>query len=99
MVTPTDLSSDTKLHRPFTLTITLDTESPRTLGTLLAALEPEFASIDSKRVRLLVNSNQNQIVFHLAATDVTALRAAATSLMRLYTVADGVHQFMVKKNG
>ncbi|MFX1540804.1 MAG: KEOPS complex subunit Pcc1 [Promethearchaeota archaeon] len=99
MVTPTAPSSDTKLHRPFTLTITLHTESPRTRDTLLAALEPEFASIDSKRVRLLVNSNQNQIVFHLAATDVTALRAAATSLVRLYTVADGVNQFMVKKNG
>ena len=99
MVTPTDLSSDIKLHRPFTLTITLDTKSPQIHGTLLAALEPEFTSIDSKRVRLLVNSNQNQIVFHLAATDVTALRAAVTSLMRLYTVADGVHQFMVKKNG
>jgi tRNA threonylcarbamoyladenosine modification (KEOPS) complex Pcc1 subunit len=99
MVKPSKRSSDTKPVRPYTLTVTLHTESPRTRDTMLAVLKPEFASIDSKRVRLLVNSNQNHIVFHLAATDVTALRAAATSLMRLYTVADGVHQFMVKKNG
>jgi tRNA threonylcarbamoyladenosine modification (KEOPS) complex Pcc1 subunit len=66
--------------------------------TLLAAFKPEFPAIDSKRVVLQVKLSRNQLVFHLAATDVTALRAAATSLMRLYVVADGVQQLMVKKN-
>jgi tRNA threonylcarbamoyladenosine modification (KEOPS) complex Pcc1 subunit len=85
--------------RPYTLSIVLHTPTAENQDIVLAALKPEFASIDSKRVALQVNSNQNQIVFHLAAKDVTALRAAATSLLRLYLVADGVHQFTVKKNG
>jgi tRNA threonylcarbamoyladenosine modification (KEOPS) complex Pcc1 subunit len=94
---PVNTSSvQTQLYK---LTITLHAKNPENRDAVLAALKPEFASIDSKRVALQVKSNQNQIVFHLAAKDVTALRAAATSLVRLYLVADGVHQFTVMKNG
>ncbi len=84
---------------PHTLTITFNPESPQKQEAIWSALEPEFASIDSKRVKFHSKSNKNEIVFHLTAQDVTALRAAATTLMRLYVVADGVHQFTVKKNG
>lgn len=86
-------------NHPYSMTITLNTRSLQNRDTVFAALKPEFAAIDSKRVKLLSKLNQNQIVFHLTAKDVTALRAAATSLIRLYLVADGVHQLTVKKNG
>ncbi|MFX1301620.1 MAG: KEOPS complex subunit Pcc1 [Promethearchaeota archaeon] len=98
MVTPPGYSSSAQTQQ-YTLTITLHTKNLANRDVILAALKPEFASIDSKRVALQVKSNQYQIVFHLAAKDVTALRAAATSLVRLYLVADGVHQFAVMKNG
>ncbi len=98
MVTPPGNSSSIQAQQ-YKLTITLHAKNPTNRDVILAALKPEFASIDSKRVTLQVKSNQNQIVFHLAAKDVTALRAAATSLVRLYLVADGVHQFTVMKNG
>ena len=74
-------------------------ESPSKQEVIWSALEPEFASIDSKRVKFHSKSDKNEIVFHLTAQDVTALRAAATTLMRLYVVADGVHQFTVNENG
>ncbi|MFX1319058.1 MAG: KEOPS complex subunit Pcc1 [Promethearchaeota archaeon] len=83
----------------YTLTITLHLENVRNKAVIWSALEPELSSIDSKRVTLHNKSNTTEIVFHLTASDVNALRAAATSLMRLYLVADGVHQLMVKKNG
>lgn len=98
MVTPPGNLSSAKAQQ-YKLTITLHAKNPANRDVILAALKPEFASIDSKRVTLQVKSNRNQIVFHLAAKDVTALRAAATSLVRLYLVADGVHQFTVMKNG
>jgi tRNA threonylcarbamoyladenosine modification (KEOPS) complex Pcc1 subunit len=82
----------------FTLRITIFASDMHARDTLMAALEPEYPAINSKRVKLLVKLNQHNIVFHLAANDVTALRAAATSLIRLYSVADGVLQLMVKKN-
>lgn len=75
---------------PFMLRITISVSDARAQDILMASLEPEFDAINSKRVRLQVKSSQHRIVFHLAAQDVTALRAAATSLMRLYSVADGV---------
>ena len=84
---------------PYTLTITLNPENASKQEAIWSALEPEFVSIDSKRVKFHSTSNKKSIVFHLTALDVTALRAAATTLMRLYVVADGVHQFTVKKNG
>ncbi len=83
----------------YTLSITFHSESSKKQEAIWLALEPEFTSIDSKRVKFHSKSNKNKIVFHLTAKDVTALRAAATTLMRLYVVADGVHQFTVKKNG
>ena len=83
----------------YTLTITLHPETTAKRETIQSALEPEFASIDSKRVKFHSKPNQKSLVFHLTALDVTALRAAATTLMRLYVVADGVHQLTVKKNG
>ncbi|MFX0078340.1 MAG: KEOPS complex subunit Pcc1 [Candidatus Hermodarchaeota archaeon] len=98
MVTP-PRNSNSAQTQPYKLTITLHVKNTANRDAVLTALKPEFASIDSKRVALQVKSNQNQIVFHLAAKDVIALRAAATSLVRLYLVADGVHQFTVMKNG
>lgn len=98
MVNPLLPSENTDRKNPYTLTITIHSKTTEYQDTLLAAIEPEFASIDSKRVRFHIKSNQNQIVFHLAAKDVTALRASATSLMRLFMVVNGVHQFTVKKN-
>jgi tRNA threonylcarbamoyladenosine modification (KEOPS) complex Pcc1 subunit len=83
----------------YNLTITLHPETAAKLEILWSALEPEFASIDSKRVKFHSTSSKKSLVFHLTALDVTALRAAATTLMRLYVVADGVHQITVKKNG
>jgi tRNA threonylcarbamoyladenosine modification (KEOPS) complex Pcc1 subunit len=83
----------------YVLTLQIHPKTPQNLQAIWSALEPEFASIDSKRVKLHSKSNKNKIVFHLATQDVTALRAAATTLMRLYMVADGVHQFTVNKNG
>lgn len=83
----------------YALTIQIHPKTPKNHQAILSALEPEFSSIDSKRVKFHNKSNKNEIVFHLTAQDVNALRAAATTLMRLYTVADGVHQFTVKKNG
>lgn len=84
---------------PYTLTIIFHPQDCHKQKVIWSALEPEYVSIDSKRVEVHSKSNQNTIVFHLAAQDVTALRAAATTLTRLYVVADGVHQFTVKKNG
>jgi tRNA threonylcarbamoyladenosine modification (KEOPS) complex Pcc1 subunit len=84
---------------PFALTITINPKTSQNKTVIWSALEPELLSIDSKRVKLHSKSNKTEIVFHLTASDVNALRAAATSLMRLYLVADGVHQMMVKKNG
>jgi tRNA threonylcarbamoyladenosine modification (KEOPS) complex Pcc1 subunit len=84
---------------PHTLTITLHPKNTSKQQAIWSALEPEFASIDSKRVKFHSKSNIKSIVFHLTALDATALRAAATTLMRLYVVADGVHQITVKKNG
>lgn len=96
-----DDSSDSMIQdeaTKFTLRITIFVSDMHSRDTLMAALEPEFAAINSKRVKLLVKLSQQSIVFHLAANDVTALRAAATSIIRLYSVADGVLQLMVKKN-
>ncbi len=84
---------------PFLLTITFHVKSVQKRDIIFKALQPEFPAIDSKRVRFHSKPSQNQIVFHLAAQDVTALRATATSLMRLYLVADGVHHLTVIKNG
>ncbi|MFX0169808.1 MAG: KEOPS complex subunit Pcc1 [Candidatus Hodarchaeota archaeon] len=84
---------------PYTLTIQIQVDSVKSRDTILAALQPELASIDSKRLKLHSTSSQNLITVHLVAKDVTALRAAATSLLRLYLVADGVRQFTVKNNG
>jgi tRNA threonylcarbamoyladenosine modification (KEOPS) complex Pcc1 subunit len=84
---------------PYSITIRITIDSIQSRDTILAALQPEFASIDSKRLKLHNTSSQNDIVFHFAAKDVTALRAATTSLLRLYLVADGVRQFTVKNNG
>jgi tRNA threonylcarbamoyladenosine modification (KEOPS) complex Pcc1 subunit len=81
------------------LTITFHPATTVKQQVIWSALHPEFASIDSKRVKFLSKSIKNAIVFHLTAQDATALRAAATTLMRLYVVAEGVHQFTVKKNG
>ncbi|MHA2406554.1 MAG: KEOPS complex subunit Pcc1 [Candidatus Hermodarchaeia archaeon] len=83
----------------YNLTITLHPETTPKQEAIWSALKPEFASIDSKRVKFHSKSNRKSLVFHLTALDVTALRAAATTLMRLYVVADGVHQITVKKNG
>ena len=84
---------------PYTLTMEFHLESGQKQDAIWAALKPEFPSIDSKRVKFHSKSDKNKIVFHLATQDVTALRAAATTLMRLYVVADGVHQFTVNENG
>ena len=97
MVKHNDTSSQSQPNHPFALTIVIRAPNRQMRDTLLAAFKPEFPAIDSKRVVLQVKRSRNQLVFHLAATDVTALRAAATSLMRLYVVADGVQQLMVKK--
>ena len=83
----------------YTLTIAFHPETTAKMEAIRSALEPEFASIDSKRVEFHSKPNKTSLVFHLTALDVTALRAAATTLMRLYVVADGVHQLTVKKNG
>jgi tRNA threonylcarbamoyladenosine modification (KEOPS) complex Pcc1 subunit len=85
--------------RLYNLTFTIHPKSSKNRDVIWSALEPEFSSIDSKRVEFHSKSNKNGIVFHLATSDVNSLRAAATTLMRLYMVADGVHHFMVKKNG
>jgi tRNA threonylcarbamoyladenosine modification (KEOPS) complex Pcc1 subunit len=84
---------------PYALTVTLHPKTPQNQAVIWSALEPEFASIDSKRVKFHSKSNTNEIVFHLTTQDVVALRAAATTLMRLYLVADGVYQSTVNKNG
>lgn len=99
MVTLFSPSVNPDTARPYRLTIVIMVETTQAQKTLLAALKPEFPAIDSKRVMLQVKPSRNQLVFHLAAKDVTALRAATTSLTRLYLVADGVYQLMVKKNG
>ena len=83
----------------FILSIRIRTGSVASRDTVLAALQPELASIDSKRLRLHSTSSQNDLVFHFVAKDVTALRAATTSLMRLYLVAEGARQLTVKNNG
>jgi tRNA threonylcarbamoyladenosine modification (KEOPS) complex Pcc1 subunit len=83
----------------YNLTITFYPETSAKQEAIWSALKPEFASIDSKRVKFHSTSKKKSLVFHLTALDVTALRAAATTLMRLYVVADGVHQITVKKNG
>ena len=99
MVNPSSPSRPSKTAKPFRLQITVFVQDKSAQDTLLAALTPEVAAINSKRVTLQVKSSQNQIHFHLAAQDITALRAAATSLIRLYTVADGVQQLTVNPNG
>ena len=89
-------------HNPrtrFTFTIRISNDSVDSRNTILAALRPELASIDSKRLKLQHTSSQNDLVFHFVAKDVTALRAATTSLMRLYLVAEEARQLTVKKNG
>ena len=91
--------SSKKTGAPFTLTIRISTDSVHSRNTILAALQPELVSIDSKRLKLHNTSNQNDIVFHFVAKDVTALRAATTSLMRLYLVAEEARQLTVKNNG
>lgn len=96
MVKP-ELPSGT--NAAFILTIRISTDSIASRDTILAALQPELASIDSKRLRLHSTSSQNDLVFHFVAKDVTALRAATTSLMRLYLVAEGARQLTVKNNG
>ena len=83
----------------FILSIRISTDSAASRDTILAALQPELASIDSKRLKLHNTSSQNVLVFHFVAKDVTALRAATTSLMRLYLVAEGARLFTVKNNG
>jgi tRNA threonylcarbamoyladenosine modification (KEOPS) complex Pcc1 subunit len=83
----------------FIITIRISNDSVDSRDTILAALQPEFASIDSKRLKLHSTSSQNDLVFRFVAKDVTALRAATTSLMRLYLVAEEARQFTVKKNG
>ena len=83
----------------FRITIRISNDSVDSRDTILAALQPEFASIDSKRLKLHNTSSQNNLVFHFVAKDVTALRAATTSLMRLYLVAEEARQLTVKKNG
>lgn len=99
MVARLSTPSNSESKYSYKLAIMVQTDSSRARDTLYASIEPEFKSIDSKRVKLHINRNQNQIVFHLAARDITSLRAAATTLMRLYTVANGVYQFAVKRNG
>ncbi|MFX1562526.1 MAG: KEOPS complex subunit Pcc1 [Promethearchaeota archaeon] len=84
-------SSNPQRHgMPFAIRITISFSDPHSQETIMSSLKPELAAINSKRVRLQVKSSRNKIVFHLAALDATALRAAAISLMRLYSVADGV---------
>ncbi len=85
-------SSAPKKRGPYWLTISLGVANARTRSAILAGLAPEVAAIDSKRVTLDIKPSRKQIEFHLAAHDVTALRAAATSLLRLYSVAEGVVQ-------
>lgn len=75
---------------PFKLTIIILAQNERTNDALLASLQPEFDAIDTKRVRLQVTPTRNQLEFHLAAKDAKALRAASTSLLRLFMVAEGV---------
>ncbi len=99
MVAAPNSSPNAESKYLYNLAIMIQTDSLDARDTLYASLEMEFKSIDSKRVKLHSNRNQNQIVFHLAAKDITSLRAAATTLMRLYTVANGVYQFAVKRNG
>lgn len=99
MVTFSSPSLNPGATHPYRLTIVIMIESTQAQETLLAALKPEFPAIDSKRVMLQVKPSRNQLVFHLATKDITALRAATTSLTRLYLVADGVYQLTVKKNG
>ncbi|MFW9830674.1 MAG: KEOPS complex subunit Pcc1 [Candidatus Thorarchaeota archaeon] len=90
--------TDANQPYPYSLRVALQLRNGQHRDAVLTALMPEFAAIDSKRVRLLNKTTDNEIVFHLTAKDVTALRAAATSLIRLYLVADGVHILTVKKN-
>jgi len=97
MVSPSTSPSSRGGKSPYWLTIALTVATPRTRNAILAALAPEVAAIDSKRVTLDIKPSRKQIEFHLAAHDVTALRAAATSLMRLYSVAEGVVQETVSE--
>lgn len=97
MVNHPTSSSSRKGNAPYWLTIALGVADSRTRSAILAALGPEVAAIDSKRVALDIKPSRKQIEFHLAAHDVTALRAAATSLMRLYSVAEGVVQETVSE--
>jgi len=98
MVSHPTTSSKRKAEAPYWLTIAVGVADSRARSAILAALAPEVAAIDSKRVTLDIKPSRKQIEFHLAAHDVTALRAAATSLMRLYSVAEGVVQETVSKN-
>ena len=91
--------SSKKENTSYTITIRISADSVKSRDTILAALQPELASIDSKRLKLHSTPSQNDIVFHFVAKDVTALRAATTSLMRLYLVAEETRQFTVMKNG
>ncbi len=82
---------------PFWLTIIILDQNGCTNDALLATLQPEFDAIDTKRVRLQVTPTRNQLEFHLAAKDVKALRAASTSLLRLFMVAEGVFHLTVRQ--
>jgi len=97
MVSHPVTSSRRRAKAPYWLTIALAVADSRARSAILAALAPEVAAIDSKRVALDIKPSRKQIEFHLAAHDVTALRAAATSLMRLYSVAEGAVQETVSK--
>jgi tRNA threonylcarbamoyladenosine modification (KEOPS) complex Pcc1 subunit len=98
MVSELRASCERPSKAPYWLKIAVGVADSRTRSAIMAALAPEVAAIDSKRVTLDIKPSRKQIEFHLAAHDVTALRAAATSLMRLYSVAEGVVQETVTKN-
>ena len=97
MVNRPKSSASPRRKAPYWLAITMGVPDSRVRSAILAALRPEVAAIDSKRVTLDIKPSRKQIEFHLAAHDVTALRAAATSLMRLYGVAEGVAQETVSE--
>jgi tRNA threonylcarbamoyladenosine modification (KEOPS) complex Pcc1 subunit len=98
MVSQPRSASRRKSKAPYWLKIAVGVADSRTRSAILAALAPEVAAIDSKRVAFDIKPSRKQIAFHLAAHDAAALRAAATSLMRLYSVAEGVVQETVSKN-
>jgi len=96
MVKKVKKKSDIPGTGKFKLSVTLFSTDEKYRETISSSLGPELAAIDSKRVTLQVKPAPGRIEFHLAARDVTALRAAATSLVRLYDVADGVLRFVAE---